>query len=59
MDLGEGLPGGLGWGPTTNCLINCTFGKSFNPDMPSSRRFMPAMGMQVAELVVDDCTIGR
>tara|TARA_B100000949_G_C13952044_1_gene313307 strand:+ start:276 stop:455 length:180 start_codon:yes stop_codon:yes gene_type:complete len=59
MTFGEELPGGLKWAYPTSRLINCTFGKSFNPDMPSSRRFMPAMGMQVAELVVYVCTTGR
>jgi len=59
MDLGEGLPGGLGWGPTTTRLINCRFGRSSIRDMPRSRRFMPVMGMQVADLVANGRTPSR
>ena len=54
------LSGTLKWCHATSRLINCTFEKSFVPGMPSSRRFMPAMEMQVADLVVDGrTTVGR
>ena len=59
MTFGEELPGGLKWAYLSSRLIKCGFGRSFIPDMPSSRRFMPAMGMQVADLVVDGRTIGK
>jgi hypothetical protein len=53
MTFGEELPGGLKWVYPTSRLINCTFGKSFIPDMPHSCRLVAAMRVQVADLVVD------
>jgi len=57
MTFGEELPGGLGWAKPAISLINCRFGKSFDSDMPGSCRFVTAMRVQVADLVVANCTI--
>jgi hypothetical protein len=59
MTFGEELPGGLKWAYPTSRLINCRFGKSFIPGMPSSCRLVVVMAMEVADLVVNARTPGR